>query len=512
MFGTTSRNAQPWIALCGIVIALAPMPVGAQSESDSETPTAVVNAGFEQWDDETSFPTGWSIAGSGHKLAADPDHFLSGQFSLSVSGDQAKSGTMVTQSIAAEGVHGAPTRLQGFIRTRGIEGTASLLVTVKGPDGSLFQDDMRNRPVRGDTDWHHVNLDIPTLPDAESVTVGAIVIGPGEAWFDALSFAERQTGAKLSDVARTNVEDTLDQMEQRYVDSDDIDWPTLRQQVMDAAAGSQTVEDTYPALTYAVSLLGDSHASFAQPKTTGHLSEVNGDDQAHIEFAMPSAGVVQLAVPPVHYGPESVPGKSFINQSNESIQSHTGQGACGWIVDLRSTTGGNMWTMLGALAPLLRAPTLGSFVDASGNTATWQFAPDAISVQTPDSANTRVAIDAPFTINETARIAVLYSGDTSSSGEATAIAFQGAPNTRTFGTPTGGYTTANTPIPVGSGAALVLPTSRMADRNGREIEGSLKPDVLIDDDAGSAIQQDILSQATNWVLESSTCSAVETKS
>ena len=66
-----------------------------------------------------------------------------------------------------------------------------------------------------------------------------------------------------------------------------------------------------------------------------------------------------------------------------------------------------------------------------------------------------------------------------SSGEATTIAFRGRPNTRSFGTPTRGLSTANSAFAMSDGATLYLTGAVMADRNLVRFGIPVAPDEII---------------------------------
>ncbi|HEX6590292.1 MAG TPA: hypothetical protein VF039_14900, partial [Longimicrobiales bacterium] len=68
---------------------------------------------------------------------------------------------------------------------------------------------------------------------------------------------------------------------------------------------------------------------------------------------------------------------------------------------------------------------------------------------------------------------------TASSGEATAIAFLGRPDTRTFGQPSAGFVTANDTFELPDGAYLVVTVGYEADRTGTAHRDALVPDELV---------------------------------
>jgi hypothetical protein len=68
----------------------------------------------------------------------------------------------------------------------------------------------------------------------------------------------------------------------------------------------------------------------------------------------------------------------------------------------------------------------------------------------------------------------------------TAIAFVGRPATRSFGQPTAGFTTANSPVVLSDGAVLVLTAAHVQDRLARRYEGPMTPDEATAPDGAEA--------------------------
>lgn len=174
---------------------------------------------------------------------------------------------------------------------------------------------------------------------------------------------------------------------------------------------------------------------------------------------------------------------------------------CGWIVDLRGNTGGNMWPMLVGAAPLLRTSAnddedVGSFATAEGAQG-WQSTASGVRL----GSRAIVDLGAPgYRLkNPGAPVAVLTGPRTASSGEATVLAFRGRPQTRSFGLPTAGMSTANVVRPLVDGSSLVLTTSVMRDRNGRGDGLKIAPDQPIEGDA------ETVAAAQQWLLAQPAC-------
>jgi C-terminal processing protease CtpA/Prc len=104
-----------------------------------------------------------------------------------------------------------------------------------------------------------------------------------------------------------------------------------------------------------------------------------------------------------------------------------------------------MWPMLAGLGALLGEGRIGEFHSSRGVTGVWFHEAGVTGIE-PTDRSPRVEIDRVSEAHQLDRhppVAVLIDGGAGSSGEATALAFIGHPQTRSFGLPTYGFTTAN---------------------------------------------------------------------
>lgn len=182
------------------------------------------------------------------------------------------------------------------------------------------------------------------------------------------------------------------------------------------------------------------------------------------------------------------------------IQAQDDGNRCGWVVDLRSNTGGNMWPMLLGMGPLLGdakgADPVGMFLLADKRQP-WAYREGAVWLDgkaVVGSRNTQYTLRHPG-----APVAVLFGPRTASSGEASVLAFRGRAASRSFGQPSAGYSTANTPQRLPDGSLLLLTGSVIADRNGVGDGNRLQPDVMVG--AG----QDAAAAAREWLLAQPAC-------
>lgn len=477
-----------WLAAVLIVAAL---PAGATLE----------NGDFARAD-ENGLPAGWEVRAEGYQVSLDADQHIAGPHSLRIVGAEGARGAIVQQSLAAGQIRIARHRLSGMIRTEGIETSATLVLIVVDENGAtLFSDDMIDRVVRGNTDWMSYAIDVPVLPDAVSVSVGALVIGAGTAWFDRMELEQMpdNDGATTEDLL-AYVEHALDMLEAQYVAGENIDWDRLRSSARDAAGHALTMSDAHAVLAAAISRLGDSHASFVRPQ-----SSVAEDSEpgavGPIEVVQRGERLRLVTVPGIDVDPLSTDAAEYVDGAYRAIEAVDSEQVCGWMVDLRESGGGTMWPRLAALGPILDEGELGSFVGRDPDEIGFWFYRDGeagVRTGSGDTVRTRSSRDAPRLENVRPPVAVLISPHTASAGEMVAVAFIGRERTRLFGEATFGHASANGTVPLPDGAMLVFPMAYAADRNGTVHFPSVLPDVPV-------LAELTEGEAEQWLLAQPEC-------
>ncbi|MGW5719463.1 S41 family peptidase [Amycolatopsis sp. NPDC003865] len=235
----------------------------------------------------------------------------------------------------------------------------------------------------------------------------------------------------------------------KSLDSAGVDWPRVEARAAYLARGAAADIGTLTALQYVVGELHDPHTMLVFPgqgltapsdlPTVGidrgvatlRLPGLAGDEAAERHYL--DAGFTALGgVPPM----------------------------CGWIVDLRTNTGGTVFPMLTVLAPLLGDGPAGSFVTPGGDRTPWEIHDGQFWL----AGRSMSALPNPIRLPRRP-IAVLTSGNTASSGEASLVALRGL--SRSFGVPTAGFATGNDVVDLGGGIRLLLTVAREADRTGR---------------------------------------------
>jgi len=319
----------------------------------------------------------------------------------------------------------------------------------------------------------------------------------------------RPTARTTSDTALAYLNRALDIMQRASINKYEIDWPLLRAEAIDGAAGAELPSETYPAIVFALGELHDRHSSFVYPGgiatvPAGATPLQGGELRAQII----GGNIAWILLPNTYSVGTSV---SWQDQAQRLVAEMDRTSTCGWILDLRRNPGGNMWPMLVAIGPLLGEGDIGSFVTPDSTRTMWFYS--AAGEAGLVNSGQRVvlsSVSAPHALqHEAPPIAVLIGPNTASSGEAVAVAFHGRPRTRFFGQSTAGVPTANSIMPLSDGAAMNLTVGADVDRNGVVFwPYPLQPDVFTSIavvDPTSSLDAAVRA-ATSWLHSQPECS------
>ena len=305
-----------------------------------------------------------------------------------------------------------------------------------------------------------------------------------------LACQKDQEPAAVSTIAQTYVDAIVSEMQKNSINRKTIDWNSFKQQVNTKLQGAETIVDTYPAIQLALTLLGDNHSSYilVSGKTirgTGNIF-CNGETPTDVPVDA-RIGYVKVSGF-IGSGADAI---NFAQSIQASIKQADSDSIRGWIVDLRGNTGGNLWSMLAGIGPILGEGIAGYIVDTYDNSYSWSYQNGtAMSGQTAI-----VQVNNPYTLRKpNPKVAVLTNGSTASSGEAITISFKGRSNTRSFGTSTCGLSTANAEKVLSDGAILNLTLGTLADRSKILYGTQVQPDV-------SAYSTVAVDNAMAWLLE-----------
>ncbi|WP_030669166.1 S41 family peptidase [Streptomyces cellulosae] len=305
----------------------------------------------------------------------------------------------------------------------------------------------------------------------------------------------------MSPEARTYLSRALSIMEEHSLLRHQIDWAALRSKAFSQAGGARKSADTYGAISVAVNDLGDRHSSFWEPDDAKERFGSSAVSFDGLQGRTLKGGPGYLSLPGVQ-GSQKVYDR-YVQQGRNAVARADRSEACGWVVDLRSNTGGNMWPMLAVVGPILGEGNVGMFVDADGNKSAW-----SIQHGSPHQDGKSAGWGAgPSVAKSAAPVAVLTGKRTGSAGEAVVVAFRGRPDTRFFGEETFGVPTGNEPYRLSDGAVLLLTEVKDADRTGRTYDAPIPPDeeIVKDPRPVARNRDEVLEAAQIWLLEQAAC-------
>lgn len=279
-------------------------------------------------------------------------------------------------------------------------------------------------------------------------------------------------------------------MENRSIHRKTIDWSGFKSRVYEKAGDAQTVAETYEAIDEALTILGDNH-SLLRTSDGAVLYGVR-KKKCEVESIPPVSvpdNIGYIKITSFVGGGEKA--ADFAEELQNQIRAADSPSLVGWIVDLRGNTGGNMWPMLAGVSPILGEDTVGYFQSVNQ-----QFSPWEIRDGSSYGGNSLATlVPQPYTlINPEPKVAVLLDNGVMSSGEATAIAFVGRENTRSFGSPTCGASTGNVTNELSDGSVLILTVSYMADRNQKVYGIPVEPDEVVE-------PEEVVQRAVEWLTQ-----------
>lgn len=315
------------------------------------------------------------------------------------------------------------------------------------------------------------------------------------------SRSSEPAAAEMSPSARAYLSKSLDIMEKHSLLRHEVDWADVRSKAYVRARGAQNAADTYGAIELALRSLGDGHSVFWEPDEAKDRLGASAGEFDGLKGRSLKSGVGYVSLPGVQGSQEAY--DQYVRQGRNAVAKADEAGACGWVVDLRSDTGGNMWPMLAVVGPILGDGKVGAFVDADGGRTVWSIrhsSPYLDGESAGWGGGRPLARSGP-------PVAVLTGKRTASAGEAVVVAFRGRPDTRFFGERTSGVPTANEAYRLSDGAVLVLTGAKDADRTGRAYDAPIPPDVeIVKDPRPVARHRDeVLQTAENWLLEQAAC-------
>ncbi len=401
----------------------------------------------------------------------------------------------ILATLPAKALRGRRVTLTGELLAETGNGGGLLIRADAGPAVAIALENSLAAPVRPEDGWSARSVSIPVPDNATNLAFGILLSeGSVSARGVRLETGEPFAGLPISEPARKVLDEAISLVKENALRRNLVDWKVVEPQVRALAGGARKSSEAYAAIQWLLSELGDRHSYFMPPTGAKEFRSSGAQNPLPVVRTLPD-GVGYISVAGYRGGDREAM-RAYARGVHVSLDSATPAARCGFVVDLRGNTGGNMWPMLAGLKPLLGDPRLGTFEDPSGASPPW-IAGDIVGVSPPETLKRL----------EAAPVAILTGPRTASSGEAVTIAFSGRPLTRSFGQPTAGLSTANSNLPLSDGAIIFLTTATMADRTGKRYGDRIDPDELVAAPVHPKDDGDpTLAAAVRWLKQSPSCS------
>lgn len=322
---------------------------------------------------------------------------------------------------------------------------------------------------------------------ASLIVTGAVVMAPPQT--SPPSSKQRSADATLSKA--------LALMEERWILADRFDWSVEKRVLLDESRAPADDEARAKSIVALFARANDVHSTVSVGgRGFGHFEPVEAAvherlkplfERERARKGSPLAAIVDEGI-----GYLLVPGNGdstpeeiarSAGRLRDAIESIEKRVTRGWIVDLRLNGGGNLTPMLLGLQPLLGNGVVGGTRDRADRLVhEWVLDGDALAWRDAQGDRVFAKLDGRHARDfATAPVVVLTGPLTRSSGQATALAFEGRARTTSVGEPTArGYTTALAPFALSDSLTLSLAVGFMADRTGAACRERVVPEHRVD--------------------------------
>lgn len=244
------------------------------------------------------------------------------------------------------------------------------------------------------------------------------------------------------------------------------EWENIKSKSLENMRDCQTYEETLPHINEALKVAGGKHSfiikNMPAVPTRNEIQNKPVDPIINCENHN-----LYISIPPFSGDPsdskkfKDIIERALLHESYSNV-----------IIDLRENSGGDMGPMITGLSSLLLDGHLLSFV-MKDNSEHKVYIKNGEVI----GAGTHVKVSRRKYI-PVRKIAILISAQTASSGEITALAFDGVKNCKLFGENTAGFTTSNNSIELYDGVMLNITSSKLKTRTGKVFNNNpIVPDV-----------------------------------
>lgn len=276
--------------------------------------------------------------------------------------------------------------------------------------------------------------------------------------------------------AETYGKNALSTIDKNGIFAGNDEWKSTYNECLKMIENAKNYDDTYDAIRKALSVGGGKH-SMLMTKSESQDTTESYDEVLPTVSLDGDIAIIKL---PDFLGTAEAGQKyakvaeDFIHENRDKIK--------GVVLDLRGNTGGDMGPMATAVSSLL----------PDGELVYYHYRSYDVPVTLKNGVVSNAGTGGKSLYPEeklNVPVAILTDDMTASSGEALTLCFRGLENTRTFGTPTAGYTSVNMLYNMYDGAQMYLTVAFDKARTGEIFkETPIEPDVATDSPLEAALE------------------------
>ncbi len=274
--------------------------------------------------------------------------------------------------------------------------------------------------------------------------------------------------------SRARLIELVDRIQQSYWRSSEVDWAALRPVIL-APMEIPLDIDPVPLRVKALveRLPGNSHTHLRPTPGADAVAPLATANKPLCQTIRP--GIARLVLPATPLSPD-LRQEDYVAAAHDCLLGEPR--GTRWIVDLRGHGGGNSDTTIAALAPLLPAGKLLTWIDGRGEQKPVVLTSRGVETGgelPPAPRFDPASFPQVLGARSDAPVVVWLGKRCASACEAAAVALDSRAGVRTVGEPTAGLATANALIKVSAEWDLALTVARMRDARGVAIEDRVQP-------------------------------------
>jgi len=289
--------------------------------------------------------------------------------------------------------------------------------------------------------------------------------------------------------------------------SSDIDWISLKNDVLKRYAASSNKNDAFAAIKLLIERINDDHSFLSVNGARFDAADEfermpKSKEQLAIRSSLSKEKIAYIHVPrTVSNDREGM--KKYAKALYTEIAKYSNKNISAFILDFRNNSGGQLWPMLAGLSALIDSDNAGIGVFADGPRWNWWARGGKAGTSGKNFKNVNHSINGASFVDfdDDLPIAVLISGTTGSSGEASVMSFIGSDKSCLIGQRSRAQATINQPFELDETTKIFIARGYFGNRDGGIYPTGISPNIKVDDSKG----ENSIEIARDWITGNRTC-------